>query len=437
MSPKAQPRELSGRDLPIAPKARVAVSPCELRPIRCVRVLDIIARLNVGGPAHHVSLLSGGLDPQRYRTHLLAGSPSRAEGSLEHLAERYGADLEHVDGLGPELDAAADARAMRSLIRTMREFRPHIVHTHTAKAGALGRVAARLALGPRPIVVHTFHGHVLSGYFGPGKTGIFRAMERGLAAVSDQLIGVSQATVDELVGMRIAPRSRFAAIPIGLDLDPFLASSRGDGQGFRREVGAEPDDVLAVFVGRLAPIKRVDVLLEGFAVARRGCAGLRLAIVGDGELRTDLEARAGALGIRDAVTFCGFRTDLVAITAASDIALLSSDNEGTPVALIEAAAAARPAVSTRVGGVADIVRLSTGKLVPAGDTAAFGAALLQLASHRDLRLRLGLAARTHVSERFRSGRLIRDIDDLYVELLSRRGRMPAEGRCVATPFAGA
>ena len=391
-----------------------------MEPDRRVRVLDIIARLNVGGPAHHVSILSGGLDPGRYHTHLLAGSLGPGEGSSEHLAALYGADLEFIEGLGPELDAAGDARALRSLMRAIRTFRPHVVHTHTAKAGALGRIAARLALGPRPVVVHTYHGHVLSGYFGAVQTNVFRQLERGLATVSDRLIGVSQATVDELVRLGIAPRSRFVAIPIGLDLDPFLKSSARDGEGFRREVGAGPDDVLAVFVGRLVPIKRVDVLLEGFAAARRDSRRLRLAVVGDGELRARLEAMVDALGIRDAVTFLGFRTDLVAIAAAADIAVLSSDSEGTPVALIEAAAAARPAVSTHVGGVADIVCPETGLLVDAGDAAAFGAALLRLASDRDRRERLGVAARTLVSQTFTSSRLIRDIDNLYMELLTVR-----------------
>lgn len=391
-----------------------------MAPERRVRVLDIIARLNVGGPAHHVSILSGGLDPERYRTRLLAGSLGPGEGSSEHFADRYGADLEFVEGLGPELGAAGDARALRSLVRAIRAFRPHVVHTHTAKAGALGRTAARLALGPRPTVVHTYHGHVLSGYFGPVQTSVFRQLERGLATVSDRLIGVSQATVDELVDLGIAPRSRFVAIPIGLDLDPFLKSSARDGEGFRREVGAGPDDVLAVFVGRLVPIKRIDVLLEGFAVARRSSARLQLAIVGDGELRAELDALVDALGARDAVTFLGFRTDLVAIAAAADIAVLSSDSEGTPVALIEAAAAARPAVSTQVGGVADIVRTETGLLVSPGDATAFGAALVRLASDRDRRERLGVAARTHVSHTFSSSRLIRDIDNLYMELLTDR-----------------
>lgn len=394
----------------------------EVRPGRRVRVARVIARLNVGGPAHHVSILSGRLDPERYETLLLAGRLGRGEGSFEELAERHGASVQYVDGLAPELDAAGDAHALRSLAATMRRYRPDIVHTHTAKAGTLGRLAARLALGPRPIVVHTYHGHVLTGYFGPAKTAAFRTVERALAPMSDRLIGVSQATVDELVALRIARRARFSVIPIGLDLDAFLDAEDADGAAFRDEIGAGPDDVLAVFAGRLAPIKRVDVLLEALVVAREQAPALRLAIVGDGELREALEAQARALGLGEAVRFCGFRGDLPHIAAACDLAVLSSDNEGTPVALIEAAAAARPAVSTRVGGVADIVRPETGLVVAPGDAAGLGAAMARLASDRGLRERMGAAARDHVRERYRAERLVRDIDELYAGLLAARRR---------------
>lgn len=389
--------------------------------MRRVRVMRVIARLNVGGPAHHVSILSGRLDPARYETVLLAGRLGPGEGSFEHLPQHHGAEVSYVDGLAPELAPADDARALAAIVRAMRRFRPHIVHTHTAKAGTLGRIAARAALGPRAVVVHTYHGHVLSGYFGPMKTRVFRGIERTLAAVSDQLIGVSSATVEELVAMRIAPRSRFSVVPIGLDLEGFLAAEPRDGEAFRREVGAAPDEILALFVGRLAPIKRLDVLLEGVAVARREGAAVRLAIVGDGALRGDLEARTRALGLIEHVSFCGFRSDLTRIVAAADVAVLSSDNEGTPVALIEAAAAGRPAVSTRVGGVADIVRGETGLLVAPGDSQALGQALARISADTALRGRMGAAARAHVRDTFDAQRLVRDIDDLYVRLLARRG----------------
>ena len=389
---------------------------------RRVRVLRVIARLNVGGPAQHVSILSGRLDPERYDTLLVAGRLGAGEGSFEALAQEHGARLQHIDGLRPELGPGADLRALRGLLDVIREFRPQIVHTHTAKAGTLGRTAARLALGRRPIVVHTYHGHVLAGYFGPRRTAAFRAVERGLATVTDRLIGVSQATVDDLVAMGIAPAGRFATIPVGLDLDDFLMATPGHGAEFRRTIGARPTDVLAIFVGRLAPIKRVDILLGAVAIARRQGVPLRLAIVGDGELRDALERQSAALGLTGSVSFCGFRADLAAIAAAGDFAVLSSDNEGTPLSLIEAGAAGRPAVSTRVGGVADIVRPETGILVPAGDAAALGSGLVRMAGDRLAREGMGAAARAHVRDRFGADRLLTRIDNLYQELLNDHPR---------------
>ncbi|HEX5852084.1 MAG TPA: glycosyltransferase [Solirubrobacteraceae bacterium] len=380
--------------------------------------------MNIGGPAYHVSVLSGRLDRDRYETLLLTGALGKGEGSFEWLAQRYGASRQVVPGLRPELDPASDLRALVSLVRIIREFRPDIVHTHTAKAGALGRLAAILARGPRPLIVHTYHGHVLSGYFGRALSAVYRCTERLLAIKTDRLIGVSDATVRELVELRVAPSHKVRTIPIGLDLERLLAVERSDGDAFRAEVGAGPDDVLAVFVGRLAPIKRVDVLIEAVALAHATEPRLRVAIVGDGELRDSLERRVSQLGLSGTMRFLGFREDLPSIAAGSDVAVLCSDNEGTPVALIEAAAAGLPAISTAVGGVADIVTESTGILVASGDARTFADALLRLASDRDARRHMGLAAREHVRERFAAGRLINDVDDLYRDLLAARAAEP-------------
>lgn len=385
-----------------------------------IRVLRVIARMNVGGPAYHVSLLSGRLDPDRYDTLLVSGQVGPGEGSFDELARRYGARHRVLPALGPELDPLRDLRALVELVRIVREVRPHVVHTHTAKAGMVGRVAARLGGGPRPVVIHTYHGHVLSGYFGRVQTGFYRLLERGLAHLSNRLIAVSRAVADDLVGFAVAPRERFTVVPLGLELDRFLQVGPADGNGVRDDLGVGDDEVLLTAVGRLVPIKRLDVLLEAFARTR---GPVRLAIVGDGELRGDLEEQAARLDIGDRVTFLGFRMDLDAIQAATDIAVLSSDNEGTPVALIEAAAAATAAVATNVGGVADVVVPATGRLVGAGDAEAMAAALTELAADAHLRRRMGDAAREHVATRFASERLLRDIDALYQrELEEHRGR---------------
>jgi glycosyltransferase involved in cell wall biosynthesis len=380
--------------------------------------MRVIARLNMGGPAHHVGFLSGLLDPERYESVLFHGEVGSGEASLATTADRFGVKRVTVPGLRPELRPLDDLRALFSLIRYVRRFRPDIVHTHTAKAGMLGRLAARIAGRPRPVIVHTYHGHVLEGYFGPLRNGFYRMLERRLARISNVLIGVSSATVDDLVRLRIADRSRFRVIPIGLDLEPFVLADAEAGAAFREESGATADDVLLTFVGRLAPIKRVDVLLRAVARARGLGAPVRLTIVGDGELRPALERLARDLGIAEHVYFAGYREDMVTVAVAADVAVLSSDNEGTPVALIEAAAAATPAATTGVGGVADVVTVETGLVVPPGDSDELGDVIALLAGDASLRAQMGARARDHVRRRFSVERLVGDIDRLYSELLT-------------------
>ena len=367
--------------------------------------------MNIGGPAYHVSLLAGRLDTDRYETLLLAGRPGPGEGSFEQLARRYGARLELLPSLSPEMDPMADARSLRALAGVVRSFHPDIVHTHTAKAGALGRTAALVAGRPRPLIVHTYHGHVLEGYFGAGLTATYRAIERGLARFSDRLVGVSQATVDDLVRLGVAPRERFRVVPLGLDLDRFLALE---------PAGERDGDVVALYAGRLVPIKRVDLLLRALARARAAGAALRLVVLGDGELRPDLERLARELGVAGAVAFLGYREDVLPHLAAADLAVLTSANEGTPVALIEAAAAARPLVGTRVGGVADVVAPEAGRLVESGDEEGLAVALAELAGDPGLRRAMGLRAREHVRDRYGAARLLADVDALYSELLAER-----------------
>jgi glycosyltransferase involved in cell wall biosynthesis len=390
-----------------------------------IRILRVIARLNMGGPAHHVGLL-GGLDPERYETLLLHGDVGAGEASLEESVRSRGGAMGRVPGLRPELRPHDDARALGSLVRAIRRLRPDIVDTHTAKAGMLGRLAAVMAGGPRPKIVHTYHGHVLEGYFGPVKNATYRGFERGLATVSDALIGVSSATVDDLVRLGVAPREKFRVIQIGLDLDPFLGAAPGDGGAFRAEAGVQPGEVLLTFVGRLVPIKRVDVLLRAAAHARGEGAPVRLAIVGDGAMRPELERLASELGVADRVWFAGYREDMLPVAAGSDIAVLSSDNEGTPVSLIEAAAAGTPAVSTRVGGVPDVVTDETGLMAPAGDFESLGRAIAALAADPEGRAKMGARARDHVTPRFSAARLISDMDSLYGELLQPGVRLPLD-----------
>jgi len=370
----------------------------------------------MGGPAHQAALLSGRrFFPDRYETLLVHGSIPAGEASLAELAEEEGAVMQFVPELQQPLHPIQDLRALLKLARIAREFEPDIVHTHTAKAGFLGRMAA-LAVRPRPVIVHTYHGHVLEGYFGAAKSRLYLQLERALARISDCLIGVSQATVDDLVRLGVAPRDSFTVVPLGLDLEPLAEPVEEQRRELRSELGLAEGDLLLVFVGRVVPIKRLDVMLAALAKARTSEPRLRLAIVGDGEICTGLERQASELGIADAVHFLGYRRELLPVFAAADLAVLSSDNEGTPVSLIEAGAAGLPAVATDVGGVREVVTEETGEIVPPRDHAALADALVRMATDTDRRTSSGDAAQRRALDRYGATRLIRDIDELYGEL---------------------
>jgi glycosyltransferase involved in cell wall biosynthesis len=381
----------------------------------------VIARMNLGGPAHQASYLSGRrFHPDRYETLLVHGQPAPGEESMADLAEREGAETVYLPSLRQPVNPLHDSRALAEIGRIARRFRPDLVHTHTAKAGFLGRSAATLAVRPRPVLVHTFHGHVLEGYFGKAKTAVYRGLERRLAKRTDRLIGVSRQTVDDLVRLGIAPRQKFSVIPLGLDLGPFMSLEAKSGLALREQLRVPEERMLLAFVGRIVPIKRVDLLLRAFARARQTGADAHLALVGDGEERARFQALAAELGVSSAVSFLGYRRDLTDIAAAADVAILSSDNEGTPVWLIEAGAAGLAAIATDVGGTSEVVTPETGILVPRDDQPALTAAIAELAGDAGRRREMGERAREHVLARYSVDRLIADIDALYTDLLGAR-----------------
>jgi glycosyltransferase involved in cell wall biosynthesis len=400
---------------------------------RPLRVLGVIARLSLGGAPVQATLISGRLDPDRFESILACGAVPDEEASMLFVAARERAPMVSIPGLGPRIRPLSDIRALLGLVRLVRRFRPDVVHTHTAKAGFLGRLAA-LSIRPRPVLVHTYHGHVLDGYYGPFTSLIYRLLERAMSRLSDCLIAPSRATVDELVQLEVAPRERFAVIPLGLDLKRFAAASRDTPARLREELGVGDDELLCAFAGRIVKVKRLDVLLRAIADTRGLGIPVRLAVTGDGELRASMERLATDLELAGAVSFLGVRDDPERVIAAADIAVLTSDREGTPIALIEAAAASRPAIATDVGGVRDVVTPQTGILVPAGDHVAFGRALSELAASASARSRMGDAARAHAFARFSAERLIDGHQRLYEELVRRRrGEAPKRRTSAARP----
>ena len=383
-----------------------------------IKVLRIIARLNVGGPAIHASTLTSQLDPEKYESRLIAGSETRDEGDFLSLHQIKIGNLIRLPELGRELTTSQDLSVLRQLVRLMRQERPHIVHTHTAKAGALGRTAAFLT--GVPVVVHTFHGHVLRGYFSPRRTQAFVAIERGLARVTTRLIAVSPTVRCDLLDMKIGRPDRFEVIRLGLDLGPFLDGERFRGE-LRTELGLAPSVPLVGIVGRLVPIKGHALFLD--AAARLAAASpVHFVIVGDGELRGALEGRVAASGLAGRVHFLGWRADLPRIHADLDVVALSSINEGSPVALIEAMAAGRPVVSTAVGGVPDVVvHGAAGLLVPSGDAGALAAAIGSLLDDVGRRASMGSAGRALVHPAYSVPRLLTEIDRLYSAALAQAG----------------
>lgn len=389
------------------------------------RVLRVIARLNVGGPAIQAITLSRRLEEHGYSTTLVRGREGPREGTMDPLAARMGVRPVLLPALGRELDPRSDLRAALALRRIIRRERPDVLHTHTAKAGTVGRVAAALAGRHRPrLVVHTFHGHVLSGYFSRRRERVFVGVERVLARRSDVLIAVSEEVRADLLARGIGRPGQIRVVPLGLPLERFVLdeTERVRARGAMRARLGVPDDApLVTVVARLVPIKRIDVLLEALERLAATHPEARACVAGDGELSGALRASPAARRLGDRVIWPGFVEDTPALYAASDVVALTSDNEGTPVSLIEAGAAALPVAATRVGGVPSVVGDGgTGLLVPRGDAAALAAALGRLLDDPTLRARMGAAGRASSLGRFSLDRLVIDVAELYAAGLDRR-----------------
>jgi glycosyltransferase involved in cell wall biosynthesis len=387
-----------------------------------VRVLRVIARLNVGGPALHVAYLTAGLERRGYETTLVAGTLSRGEDSMEFVADELGVPVVKLSELRRDIAPLRDLQATLRLARLIKRMRPQILDTHTAKAGAVGRMAAVLAGDARPpIVVHTFHGHVLRGYFGPVRSFFFRALERWLARRTTALIAVSPEVRDDLVRLGVAPREKFAVVRLGIELAERVAESplsRNGRAETRRLLGIAPESFVVGWIGRMTGVKRTGDVLLAFKHLRDRGVDSWLCLVGDGPDRELLERRAHELGIMRRVLFVGYQDDVAPYYAAFDAIVLPSANEGTPVSAIEALAAARPVVATRVGGVPDVVREGEdGFLVEPGDVVKLAERLAQLADDDELRKRMGDAGRSRVLPRYAVDRLVDDVDRLYQSLL--------------------
>lgn len=390
-------------------------------------VVRIVTRLNIGGPSIQAIRLTTDLPALGYSTTLLHGQLGPGEGDMLQLLPAADADLRRIATLRRQIRPLDDLRAFIAIFRLLRRLRPDIVHTHMAKAGLLGRLAAILynrttGRARRARIIHTYHGHVLEGYFSSWATRVFVSLERAIARGTDVLIAISPRIRDELVGrFHIGTVEQFQLVPLGLDLARLAAIGASDRADARRALGLDDHALVVTTVGRLTAVKNIGLLLEAAGIVAARVPRAVFLIAGDGELRAELEQQAAALGIADRVRFLGWRGDLPVIYAASDLVAISSHNEGTPVALIESMAAAVPGVSTAVGGVPDLVRDGiTGMLTPPARADAFAAALERLLLDEPGRLEMGRRARTSVVEAYDIRRLVGDVDRLYRALLMER-----------------
>ena len=389
------------------------------------KVLRVITRLNIGGPAIQAVSLTARLKAFGYNSLLVHGALSPGEGDMGYLLQREGVEALKLQNLQRSVNPKTDFNAACQLYRLLCDFEPDVVHTHTAKAGALGRLAARfynLTHGRRhPVrIVHTYHGHVFDGYFGKRSTAVFLGLERWLARWTDRIIAISPRIADEISKRYAIGRSdQVCSIRLGFDLAPFVSIDDNMRHASRERLVIPDSTLVVTTVGRLTEIKKHDLFLEMSKRVFSSRQDVLFFIVGDGELRDELESIVSASGLESVVRFLGWRQDLATIYAASDLFVLTSRNEGTPVALIEAMASGIPGISTDVGGVRDVITSSSvGSVVPFGDAEALASSVLSLlAAGTAERRAMGMRARDVVSKRFTMDRLVEEIANLYGELI--------------------
>lgn len=369
-----------------------------------IKVMQIIARMNVGGPAVIVAELMRGLDKSKFEQVLVTGYCDETEADyLDEVATDIKAT--RIAGLGRSVSLPADLKSFIQLINLIKEFKPDVIHTHTAKAGVLGRLASILA-GKGAVRVHTFHGHLLHGYFSPAKTQIVIAIEKWFAKATTTLIAVGNKVRDDLLAAGIGKQSQYKVFFPGLHAPKVIDKSSA-----RAQLNLEPLKIYCTFVGRLTQIKRPDRLMDVAAEMKARGANIHFLVAGEGELFESSKSRSENQSLP--MTFLGWRKNIDEILAASDIAILTSDNEGIPLTLIQAAFAGLPIVSTDVGSISDaVVDQSNGYLTQLGVT-SMADALEKLLRDEKLRELMGTSGKTRAHELFSLEKMLQDHSDLY------------------------
>ena len=387
-----------------------------------IKIIRIQSRICIGGPATHTTLLSSKLGKDKFDTVLVGGGIEKGEADFTEFARNNGVKTVIIEEMSRNISLRNDVVSLIKVYKLIQQVKPTIVHTHTAKAGTIGRVAAFLA--HVPLIIHTFHGHAFHSYFSPLKSKMFVLIERMLGCITDKIIVISQKQFQEICGQyRIAKADKIQIIPLGLELNKFLNDTQKDKHSleFRTNWGVPSDAILIGIVGRLAPIKNHVMFLEvAQQVLQTAPCNMKLKfmIVGDGELRTDLEDYVTKLGIDKYVIFTGWQTQMKVVYDSLDIVALTSLNEGTPLTLIEAMASGKPVITTNVGGIPDLVTDGySGILVPPNSPDIFANRLIELLKNKAMRDMLSVNGRNIVIQKYHYSRLIRDIEELYEQLL--------------------
>ncbi len=378
-----------------------------------IRVMRIIARMNVGGPAVQVSGLMRGFNTTEFDHRLYTGFCAADEADyLETVATDVQAN--RIEGFGRRVSFGADIKAFSTLVNEIRKFKPHVIHTHTAKAGFLGRIASIISLQPS-IRVHTFHGHLLNGYFGSFKRSLVVISEKILAILTDQLLAVGEKVRQDLLNAGIGKKGKFGLMPPGLEIKKLPAKDKS-----LTSFGLSDSKLQCVFIGRITQIKRPDRFLDVVSEVNKRGIDLDFIMAGDGELLEGCRKRISDQKLP--VTVLGWQSDIEKVLSAADIVILTSDNEGTPLSLIQAGMAGLPVVTTNVGSVPEIVLDGVTGIITSLDVQEIANALEKLSTDKALRERLGLAAQEFTLANFGVRRLVHDHEELYKKLLASRAK---------------
>ncbi len=404
------------------------------------RILRIINRFNLGGPTYNVAYLTKYL-PTEYDTLLVGGIPDESEGTSSHILQNLGIEPVIIHEMKRSINPEMDYIAFRKIRKLIREFKPDIVHTHASKAGTLGRLAA--SKERVPVLVHTFHGHVFHSYFGKAQTLLYKTIERKIAKVTDRIIAISEGQKEELSAEhKICPSEKISVIPLGFDLERFWTDTENKRRRFRDTYKISNEQVAVGIIGRLVPVKNHLLFLDSAKkVWEKFPNKVRFFIIGDGELREHLlnycrqiELPAAYMpdeGTSYPLTFTSWINEADLAMAGLDVIALTSFNEGTPVSLIEAQAASKPVLSTRVGGIANIVKENQSALLSdLNDPEEFAGHLERLVNDDTLRNEMSFHGKTFVESRFHYTRLVYDTELLYQQLLEKKD----EGRKLFSAF---